>query len=407
MAGNSRPNFLVIIADDLGVDRVGAYKEHPNPGRTPNIDSLAGAGVLFRNAYANPLCSPTRATLLTGRYSYRTGVGSNTTFVGGGPSLGTEEVLLEEALVGYNNSFIGKWHLASGKDALHPNSTGIADYAGGLHNLLNGVKGGGSYYNWLMTENGQQSEVTQYATSWATDRAVAAISNLPEPWMVWVSFNAPHPPAHAPPQNLHSYDLVELDERNDRPVFVRAMIEAMDTEIGRLLRAIDDNTVVFFIGDNGTGGPATDAPFLPNHAKRTLYEGGINVPLIAYGPGIQPGAECTALVNTTDLFSTVLAMAGLQSLAEDSVSMLPYLKNPKHAPLREWAYSERFEKHDKQQAIRGPRYKLIRFKTSIATRVEFYDLDQDPWEQTNLVTKGLSPAERLAYEKLLGHLPLL
>lgn len=136
-----------------------------------------------------------------------------------------------------------------------------------------------------------------------------------------------------------------------------------------------------------------------------MYEGGVNVPMIAFGPGIQRGAECEALVNTTDLYATLLELGGASSQAEDSISMVPYLQNPAQPSIRNWAYSERFAGQEKQQAIRGPRYKLIRFSTPQLVTTEFYDLQVDPFEQTNLVTIGLHPAQRQAYLQLLMLLP--
>jgi arylsulfatase B len=401
------PNFLVIIADDLGVDRVAAYAEHPDPGRTRNIDRLARNGVLFRNAYANPVCTPSRATLMTGRYGFRTGVGRNAGFDGVGHTLDPSELLLEESLAGYASGFFGKWHLVAGEVEDHPIVTGVADYRGSLHNLSHGLPDNPNYFHWKLSDNGQVSSVDEYATSWTTDRAIEALNGLPEPHIVWVSYNAPHAPFHEPPAQLHDYDLAGLQPGLNKPLFGRAMAQAMDTEIGRLLRAIDNNTFVIFMGDNGTAKGATDAPFEPEHAKTTVYEGGINVPLIVFGPGVARNAECDALVNSTDLFATVLELAGFNSSAEDSVSLVPYLQDPTRPSLRDWVYSEYFHPDFNRQAIRNERYKLIRrFDTATGvTTEELFDLLADPWETSDLLAAGLDSRALEAYSELWSALP--
>jgi arylsulfatase A-like enzyme len=174
------------------------------------------------------------------------------------------------------------------------------------------------------------------------------------------------------------------------------MVEAMDSEIGRLLDSIEDDAVVIFLGDNGTPQEATDGGWDPEHAKSTLYEGGINVPLIVNGAGVFRG-ECDALVNVTDLFATVLELAGVGSGAEDSTSIAPYFSDINKSSIRDWAYAERetvFGEHRK--AVRDRRYKLI----SCNAGDELYDLEGDPFEQSNLLDGRLTHVESLAYDRL-------
>ncbi|MCP3917175.1 MAG: sulfatase-like hydrolase/transferase [bacterium] len=392
-------NVLLIVADDVGIDRIAAYAEHPDPGRTPSIDSLAANGVLFRHCWANPLCSPTRATLLTGRYGYRTGVGTAIGELGGGTALALSELTLPEALPGYASAACGKWHL--GHYAAHPNDSGFDRFAGSLRNL-DRLRNGADYSLWTKTVDGSSSISSNYATTDTADETIASMQTLAEPWFVLSSFNAAHTPVHAPPAGLHSYNL-SGSPGDDVPLFTRAMIEAMDTEIGRVLAAAPNDTLIVFVGDNGTDSLAADPPAIPGRSKGTLYEGGIRVPLIISGPGVAHG-ECRALVNTTDVFATIAELTGSSAQALDSVSLAPYLADPLAPPLREWVYAELFNNTDTQRAIRGWRYKLVRRWTPGFSQ-QLFDLQTDPFEQSDLLAGTLTPEQQDAFEGMACRLP--
>lgn len=392
------PNILIVIADDLGVDQVGAYGEG-NAACTPNIDRLAGEGILFRNAWTNPVCSPSRASLLTGRHAFRLEVGSP----GPGAVMDTNELTIADVLSDYSTACVGKWHLG-GRNVDHPNEVGFDYYAGDLGGSVD------DYFNWSKTTNGTTVQSTTYATTDTADEAIQAIQTLQEPWFVVVSFNAPHTPYHEPPASLCPHTSCECANLPANPSnfeLGRAMIEAMDTEFGRVLSAVDDHAplaYVFFFGDNGTARQLVSAPFERQHAKGSPYEGGVNVPLLVRGPRI-PVAECAGLVSGTDFFATVTELAGHSVAAEDSVSMLPYFRNP-NTSLREFVFAESYEpngagpytKHDR--SVREARYKLIR---QIGAADEFYDLLVDPFETANLMP-NLNLAEQAAYDRLLAEL---
>jgi arylsulfatase A-like enzyme len=411
----AQENVLVLIADDVGVDRVGCYEEHPAPGNTPNIDRLAQNGVLFRNAWSSPLCSPTRAGVLTGRYGFRTGIG---TIIGPthDVALDPAEWILPELLAHspfgpYENVALGKWHL--GNDTYGPAHailTGFSRHIGSERNIED-------YYQWPKNINGNVQRTTSYATTDTVDDALRAIHSLPEPWFIWVAFNAPHKPFHVPPAQLHTQTLRGLPD--DTPVeHMKAATEAMDTELGRLFDGIDaelrENTTVILFGDNGTMDEAVDAPFDPTRAKASVFEGGVNVPLIVAGPRVaEPGSECGALVSLTDLFLSITEIAGVDvdsvlptGTQLDSVSLLPYLSDPHQPSLREWVYAERFNPNGPgphpyyHRAVRGPRYKLIRRFTIGVQNELFYDLDLDPFELNNLIGQPVTPEERQAYLEL-------
>ena len=414
MAPPPPPNVVIVLADDFGVDLVGAYGEGADPPCTPTLDLLAQQGLLFRNAWANPTCSPTRAAVLTGRHGFRTGIGSPVTSSGLQPNMNT---ILPEMLNGYANAAVGKWHLANGQNDNHPGVSGFDRFAGTISGALP------SYDDWTKVTDGQSSPTKIYATTDTTDEAIGAVQSLPEPFFLYVSYHAPHSPHHVPDSSLcppgspacpHVFcgNLPPNPSAADR---VKAMTEALDTEFARLMATIDDqapNTVVIFMGDNGTAPQASQPPFANGHAKGTVYEGGVNVPLIVRGPGVDAG-ETQALVSAVDLFATCAELAGVRATTEDSVSMVPCFSDAALSP-RATVYSEGFSPNhgtlpfsDHDRAVRGPRYKLIR---RTGQPDELYDLWTDAFETDDLLAPafpGLSVEEQEAYDALAAELTTL
>ena len=367
--------------------------------------------MLFRNAWAAPVCAPTRAALLTGRHGFRTGLGTVD-----GAELSGHELTLAEALVGYESRAVGKWHLG---DPLDPLSQGFASFVG--------LSGGGvpSYYAWDRYENGVATPQTEYVTTVMTDDAIAALGAMKPPWLLYVAYNAPHAPFEAPPAHLcpslsgggacAGVSCGNLSGSPSTAELVRAMTEALDTELGRLLDAValaDPNAHVFFLGDNGTVKQAAQAPFVPEHGKGELNEGGLNVPLLVKGPGVVQG-ESAALVSVVDLFATLtelaLATEAADWYATDSVSFAPCLADPAAGP-RTFVYAERFGPSNSpgpwanhEQAVREARYKLIR---RAGQPDELYDLELDPFESTDLLPT-LDPAAQAAYDALGAELARL
>lgn len=303
-----RPNLLLLIADDLGVEH--SVCHGANPAIAPALAARCDEALVFDNAWSSPTCSPTRAGILTGRHSFRTGVGSPV----GRRAIGLDdsEITLPRALdgggSGYAHANFGKWHLGGGPD--RPNAMGWSHFSG----LLSG--GLGDYENWAKIENGIEEQVTTYSTTETVDDALAWIDEQSAPWLAWVAFNAPHTPFHLPPADLHRR--TELSgaaddiEQNPTPYY-EAAIEALDTEMDRLLASIDtDNTIVVFIGDNGS--PAQVSRHQRRAAKGSLQTGGIAVPLMVWGPGVVSGRS-DALVGTVDLFATLLDLAGVDPAA--------------------------------------------------------------------------------------------
>lgn len=417
VGASARDNFLVILADDVGVDGINVYSrddlyghdgEGAAPGPTPTIDQLAADGILFRNAYTNPVCAPTRAQTLTGRHGFRTLIGVPEAAI-----LDTAETIIPELISAtHHTAAIGKWHIGPNADVDHPIDSGFDYYAGSLGGGL------GNYESWDKTTNSTTTTgatdvgFTTYATTDVADEAIAKIAEYDEdPWFIWLAFNAAHTPFHVPPTALTT---ITVNAGSDNPTKFKAAVEAMDTELARILASIPqsimDDTTIIFMGDNGTPSGASESPFEGPHAKGSVYEGGINVPFIVTGPrvdALDEGSESLALIGSVDIFATIAEIAGVTSTAEDSLSILPYLADPSQATLltRPYAYNERFEPNgpgpydDERHSVRNATYKLI---WRDGTYEELFNLDDDPFELANLLpVEGLSETELAAYNELV------
>lgn len=384
------PNILLVIADDLGKDASAQYPEGDDPPDTPVLDSLAQQGLVFENAWSSPTCTPTRAGILTGKYGFRTGV------LDPSDALDSSETSLHEYIEQYlpsryRSAVIGKWHLTQGPRAVdHPAGFGISHFAG--------ILGGGvdDYENWVLTTDGEQTDETTYTTTKFTDLAIDWIATDKQPWFLWLAFNAPHTPFHLPPQALHDRQLdhsQEAIDANPRPYYLAA-IEAIDHELGRLLDSMDEqtreNTLVVFLGDNGTPGPVAIDPYARRTSKGSLYQGGVNVPLFVSGVGVErPGGRETAMVNTADLFASLAAVTGVNvEEVHDSMSFTGLLESPGPA-RRDYLYAERDDEGLWDRAVFDGRYKLIDFDNG---RQEMYDLLTDPYENDELLDAGTAPA---------------
>jgi len=338
-------NILLIIADDIGVDNISAYGEQANfSAQTPTIDQFASQGILFKNTWANPVCSPSRASILTGKHAFRHGV----TYPGRTHGvLSNSQQTIAEALatVGYKSALFGKWHLGSNTGEL-PTDHGFDYYSGSLTNLED-------YFDWTKTQvtekNGLSSSSTQstYATELVASEAQDWIGQQTTPWFVQLAFNAPHSPFHVPPQNTYANNNItgnvgdsctnsSADEPKD---CYRAAAESMDYYIKQLIDNIPAEqlvkTVIIFVGDNGTpGGVIVEEAgnsFSTVHGKGTVYEGGVNVPMIIWGGGetgvIHSATVVDDLTQIQDIFTTVLAIANVTAFNTtiDGLNLVHYL----------------------------------------------------------------------------------
>lgn len=408
------PSFVIVMADDLGVDNVRVYDAHPAPARTDRLDQLAAEGMRFRNAYAHPTCSPSRASLLAGLPAWRTKIGSRVEIGQTEPGLneshrGFAEVIGPE----YRRVVLGKWHISSRPEIgtrLPHEDFGFDSFQGTWFNL----SGAGNYRSFpKVIDGGAPVTTNEYLTTNTINDAIREIEHASGPLLLLANLHAPHAPWHEPPPHLHSVDV----STGTPKVLYKAMVESMDTEIGRLLDALDasplaDSTYVIFLADNGTPKPVTTAPWDPNRAKGSCYEGGVHVPLIVRGPGVAAGSVCDGLVHISDLFATITELAGrpLDHAPAESVSLAPYLAGHTGS-LREFVHSELYFLNGNDtpnvwiRAARGVRYKLIDFNepTNPFRPDELYDLWNDPLELNNLFdgdVNSLTPELQAEYGKL-------
>ncbi len=434
-------NILLLLVDDVGVDRFALYGA-THPAVTPVIDGLAAEGVLFENAWATTWCSPTRAALQTGRYGRRTGYGSNPSVITGDIELDPNFVTLAELsehspFVTYDTSYIGKWHLsayASTSGTLGPIVQGWDFWTGAMENLetWDGVDplDPPGYWNWQKVDtDGVVSVSTTYATSDTVDDALDRLGVMTEPWMMQVSFNAAHSPYHVPPAGLHSNAaLLETDPIPDRH---RAMLEAADTEIGRLLAGITvdvlDRTTIIFLGDNGSPRltlKGEDPEF--TEAKGSLMDGGVRIPFIVSGPLVgSPGTTSATLAHVVDVFPTIAEIAGVDTsvlrgsldptvpVALDGFSLLPALEDPAASTGRTLLYTEEFSPGgagpfaEDSRTIRNATHKLLFDALCGEERFFEYVAGADDEGDDLLAGGALTPEQQTALDDLRAELSSL
>lgn len=424
-AANAQRNVILIIADDLGTDYLGFYEDHQDTAPVPNIRKLLAKGVRFTNAWSNPVCSATRAGALTGRYSFRTGVGGIVGGTGGSGVLNINELTIPRLLNtfkpnGFARANIGKWHLHNGMPASNLNNPNLMGYDYFAGNFIGQLT---SFTSWTKVTNGVSSTITNYATTETANDAINWIkAQNDKPFFLWLAFNAPHAPYHLPPAGLHSYTTLsgtQQDIMMNPESYFKASLEALDHEIGRLFDSLQvhnqlDSTDIIFIGDNGNT-IQTAQIANTDRAKGTIYQYGVHVPFLISGPSVvNPGRVSDALVNTADLFATILELFGYTDWPAqipankpvDSKSILPVLKN-QSTTVRPWAFTEIFKATpdaDDGKTMRNLDYKLLRFDDG---HEEFYHLLTDPDESDNLLMGTLN-AEALAnYQYLCGEMTTL
>jgi arylsulfatase A-like enzyme len=420
-AAQRPPNILFVLADDLGVDSTSVYPLYDPKGENvslPTLEGLAKRGIVFDNARATPLCSPTRAMILSGRYPHANGV-NYVSVAFPETTVSIHRYLAERSTSKYATAAIGKWHL--GRD--------LFDDIGVPH--FDGMIGSGvaDYFNWTETryQNGATSEVkvTEYATTHIVNRSIEFIDKVKaegsdRPWFLYLAFNAPHGTTandgfQVPPKKL--WNQKELASIADRPVdgkifngdipVYQALTQSMDTELGRLLAHLDsigerDNTLIIFMGDNGTPRPVQRKSVGPlNGAKWDILDGGVRVPLVVSGAGVtRHGAREGALVVATDMFSTMAQIAGADTSGmTDSFSIVPFFTRAGASNGRKFAFTELCP--PARDGVRaGDMYTVIsrdNHKLSFNRNTwELFDLKADPAEANNLYSEEKPSAVQAA-----------
>jgi arylsulfatase A-like enzyme len=414
-----RPNIVVILADDLGAADLGCYGADLH--ETPRLDGFAKESVLFRQAYASaPVCSPTRAALMTGKHPARVGItiwaegsieGPKNRKLFQGESkhdLPFAEVTLAERLhdAGYATALVGKWHLGDGDHA--PETQGFDVSIGGTR------WGAPTSFFWPYRGSGRFGQEFRYVpglplgkpgdflTDKLTDAAIAFIDSAgKQPFCLYLAHHAPHTPIEAPKELVDHFQARLKPEMKHQNAGYAAMVKNLDENVGRVLdhlktRGLLDNTIVVFTSDNGgyigvDRKSAFSTPCTNNYplrsGKGSLYEGGTRVPLIVRWPGAA-ASERTQPVHTCDLFFTLLAATGLQpavDLPADGLDLSPLLKNSQSKISRNtlyWHYPHYYETTTPVSSIRSGDWKLLEYYED--DRRELFNLHDDPIESQDL-----------------------
>ena len=402
-----RPNVIVIVADDLGYHDVGFQGGKDIP--TPHLDSLAATGVQCTSGYVScPVCSPTRAGLLTGRYQQRFGHEHNPGGAQNDPEIGLplDEVTLANRLksAGYHTGIVGKWHL--GWDPRHvPTARGFDEFfgfLGGAHKYLNlsGDERGPIF------RGTQEVDEQEYLTDAFGREAVAFVErhSAAQPFFLYLTFNAVHNPLEAPAKYLDRFASIE----NQRRRTYAAMLSALDDNVGRLLgklreMQLENDTLIFFVSDNGGPIATKEQPNRGNGsnndplfgAKGQLFEGGIRIPYVVRWKGHLPeGKKFDQPVITLDIHPTVLAAAGVTVSAGDKpldgVNLLPHLAGQKAEAPHESLYWRFGLGH---LAARSGNWKLLKVE---GRPTALYDLAADIGESKNLAETNQAKVDDLS-----------
>ena len=415
--GAEAPNVVLVITDDQGYGDLGV---HGNPRiRTPNLDRLARESVGFRSFYVSPVCSPTRASLMTGRYNYRTGVVD--TYLGRS-LMRPDEVTLAELLraAGYRTGIFGKWHLGDNYPmrAMDQGFDESLVLNGGGIGQPSDPPGGESYFDTLLRRNGEWTKTRGYVSDVITDAAIAFIeANRIRPFFTYLAFNAPHTPLEVPASYYEKYRQAGLAAKDfpsaghpipegfdpETTARVYGMVENIDDNVGRLLASLDRlglarNTVFVFLTDNGPQQPRYNAGL--RERKGNTHEGGIRVPFYVRWPGrLRPGREVDQMAAHVNLLPTLLDLCRIARPAGvklDGTSLRPVLEAdgavwPDRTLFFQWHRGDAPQKY-RAFAARTQRFKLVQPAGAGESRdgwtpvFELYDMSSDPLERTDIAS---------------------
>ena len=419
-----RPNVVLIVVDDLGYGDLSSYGAADL--QTPHLDRLAEEGVRFTQFYANsPVCSPTRAALLSGRYPPMAGVPGvvRTNASDNWGSLSDEVILLPAMLRrrGYHTAMVGKWHLGLAAPD-RPIDRGFDLFEGFLGDMMDDYydhqRHGLNYMRHGDHVVNPEGHATDLFSGWAV-RYIEGRTESRAPFFLYLAYNAPHTPIQ-PPEDW--VDRVREREAGigERRAHLVALIEHMDHGIGKVLDALDangyaDDTLVMFVSDNGGQLNVGANNGLLRAGKGTVYEGGIRVPAIARWPGvIKPGSVSEGVWLTMDIYPTLTEAAGVSvTHFIDGVSFLPVFVEPDHEPAERLVFFSRREGGLRFggktiEAVRDGPWKLL--QNSPYAPLELYHLLRDPLESTDVSEAEPEVYRRLAaalrqYEQLSGQVP--
>jgi arylsulfatase A-like enzyme len=427
---NNKPNVILILTDDQGYGDLGYHK---NPDiKTPTLDAFASESIGLNNFYVSPVCSPTRASLLTGRYNIRTGVFD--TF-SGGSIMASSEITIAELLKdsGYRTGHFGKWHLGSNYPSRPQDQgfeTSVWNTGGAIGNSgdpFNYYKKDSSYFNPVLWKNGKKYQSTGYCTDVWTDEAIQFIQdNRNAPFFMYLAYNAPHKPLQLPQayyeqykgkeineeyyrnEGFYVHGMTEKDKEDARKVY--GMVTNIDDNLNRLFKELKkhklyDNTIIIFMTDNGPAQYRYTGGF--KGKKSLVQEGGIHVPFYIKLPkGMKKVKEINERFAHIDVLPTIANLCDIQINADldiDGVSMVPYLSAPISQNLErplffEWqrSYPEKY----KNIAVIKNGFKLIgnTQEDALISEFELYNLNEDPYEAEDIINKQLNVSNELKSE---------
>ncbi|MEX0291382.1 MAG: arylsulfatase [Flavobacteriaceae bacterium] len=427
--GRERPNVIVIITDDQGYGDLG-YTGNPNI-KTPVLDKFAQQSIRFNNFYVSPVCAPTRASLMTGRYSLRTGIRDT---YNGGAIMADSEITIAELLkqADYKTGIFGKWHLGDNYPS-RPNDQGFDE---SLIHLSGGMGQVGDFTTWFKKEksyfdpvlwhNGKQQSYTGYCSDIFAENAIAFIeANKEAPFFCYLSFNAPHTPLQVPDKYYQMYkdldptlgygrdmklqdSMTEKDKEDARRVY--AMVSNIDDNVGKLLKKLEElqlaeDTLVIFMTDNGPQQLRFVAGM--RGRKGSVYRGGVRVPFyFKYPKGYKMNREVETMAAHLDILPTIAEICGIDLPSDrkiDGKSLVPLLKGQQvdweHRPLFSY-WTRRYPEKYFGMAIQKGRDKLVAYTNSDAAISEFelFDVVQDPFEEYNRVNENPLLGETLKAE---------
>ncbi len=390
-----KPNIVFILADDLGFKDVGFQGSKI---KTPNIDKLAREGARLDQFYVQPVCSPTRSSLMTGRYPIRCGLQIGVVRPWAQHGLPLQERTLAEGLkeAGYTTAICGKWHLGHLSSQYLPTTRGFDHQYGHYNGALDyftHIRDGG--LDWHRNDRPLREE--GYATDLIADESVRIIKehNVSGPLFLYVPFNAVHSPFQAPQSYIDMYKHIT----NKRRRIYAAMVTCMDDAIGRIVRALQerglkDNTLIIFCSDNGgVNSAGSNGPL--RGQKGQLYEGGIRVPAVALWPGVvKAGAVVKEPLHIVDMYPTFLKLAGArleQPLPIDGKDAWPTIIDGRPSPHEEILHNVTAA----AGAIRRGDWKLVCNGSIGANNTgpvdkkvfELFNIAEDPYEKNNLAEK--------------------
>jgi arylsulfatase A-like enzyme len=427
--GAEPPNVLIVITDDQGFGDLGA---HGNPIiKTPRLDAFAKQSVWLKNFYVCPVCSPTRSSILTGQYNYRTGIVD--TYLG--RSLMRSDVkTLPEYLTaaGYRTGLFGKWHLGDNYP-LRPEDRGFQEtlwcQGGGLAQPSDApqVDPKTAYFNPVLKQNGKEVKTKGYCTDVFTDAAVKFITTeSKKPFFAYVAFNAPHAPYQVPEELAKPYKQLDLTAaafpkigqpwatpklNTDEIANAYGMIENIDTNFGRLMKVLDDakladNTLVIFMSDNGVGGTRWNAGL--RNRKGTVYEGGIRVPCYVRWPTKICGkTTVTRPLAHIDITPTLLSACDVKTSdrfdGDDhhlEIGGADIWSGPRTL-FFQWHRGDEPEKY-RAFAVRGPQYKLVQANGTgqgkWEPKFELFDIKNEPFEEKDIAAAKPEEVAKLKKE---------